>query len=273
MGGSRFFIERERWLAVADLHFGYELSQRAAGRLIPFWGMASIAERSARIARGLSAEPLDHPRRSRPRPTAARFEARELLERIPRVLRSRWSWRETTTGSCDGTFELFDSLGDRTNFISITVIARLSHRIGSRSSGIIIRLEVEDGAGLRLKLPGFRSAIAAGSCRRFPPGRRERRGRSIRISRVWLCTPKRIFACPRSTAIRLDVARCLAISVVQCGQRVALIGIVIAQAGQSFETGPLRPASARFILLIARTTRKMQNATMRKLIIRVMKLP
>src|SRR2546421_1870446 len=35
----------ERWLAVADLHFGYELSQRAAGRLVPVWGMATISER------------------------------------------------------------------------------------------------------------------------------------------------------------------------------------------------------------------------------------
>src|SRR3954463_23317 len=39
------FHERERWLAVADLHFGYELSQRAAGNLFPLWGMQSIETR------------------------------------------------------------------------------------------------------------------------------------------------------------------------------------------------------------------------------------
>src|SRR5213080_4400486 len=39
------FHERQRWLAVADLHFGYELSQRAAGRLMPMWGMKSVEER------------------------------------------------------------------------------------------------------------------------------------------------------------------------------------------------------------------------------------
>ena len=39
------FHEQERWLAVADLHFGYELSQRVAGRLVPFWGMESIETR------------------------------------------------------------------------------------------------------------------------------------------------------------------------------------------------------------------------------------
>ena len=34
---------------MADLHFGYELSQRAAGRLVPLWGMASISERLMRL--------------------------------------------------------------------------------------------------------------------------------------------------------------------------------------------------------------------------------
>src|SRR5262249_24112126 len=44
-GRLALFHQSERWLAVADLHFGYELSQRAAGRLIPLWGMTSIEQR------------------------------------------------------------------------------------------------------------------------------------------------------------------------------------------------------------------------------------
>ena len=44
-GRLALFHEREKWLAMADLHFGYELSQRAAGWLIPFWGMDSITDR------------------------------------------------------------------------------------------------------------------------------------------------------------------------------------------------------------------------------------
>jgi hypothetical protein len=59
---------------------------------------------------------------------------------------------------------------------------------------------------------------------------------------------------------------------VQCGQRVALIGIVIAQAGHSFETGAAA-ADGLFNWFIALTTRKMQKATMMKLITRVMKFP
>jgi hypothetical protein len=59
---------------------------------------------------------------------------------------------------------------------------------------------------------------------------------------------------------------------VQCGQRVALIGIVIAQAGQSFVTGSaLGPG--RFSLLIPRTSRKTAKATIKKLMNRVTKFP
>ena len=61
-------------------------------------------------------------------------------------------------------------------------------------------------------------------------------------------------------------------SVVQCGQRLAFIGMVIAQAGQSFSTGAA-VGDGFFILFIAFTTRKMQNATIRKLMINVIKLP
>ena len=50
------------------------------------------------------------------------------------------------------------------------------------------------------------------------------------------------------------------------------MGIVITHAGQSFETGGAFGAG-RFILLTAFTTRKMQTATMTKLIMSVIKLP
>ena len=39
------FHRVERWLAVADVHFGYEISQRAAGALFPMWGMDSAETR------------------------------------------------------------------------------------------------------------------------------------------------------------------------------------------------------------------------------------
>src|SRR5262245_44525515 len=46
-GRLALFHEIQGGLAVADLHYGYELSQRAAGRLVPLWGMDSIEERLA----------------------------------------------------------------------------------------------------------------------------------------------------------------------------------------------------------------------------------
>ncbi len=44
-GRLGLFCEAENWLAVADLHFGYELARRAAGGLWPLWGMTSIENR------------------------------------------------------------------------------------------------------------------------------------------------------------------------------------------------------------------------------------
>src|SRR6266571_8494694 len=53
-------------------------------------------------------------------------------------------------------------------------------------------------------------------------------------------------------------------SVVQCGQRVAFIGMVVAHAGQSFVTGSA--CDGCLSLLIPRTSRKIAAATIRKLI-------
>jgi putative SbcD/Mre11-related phosphoesterase len=39
------FHRSKRWLAIADLHYGYEISQRQRGYLLPFWGMQTIEDR------------------------------------------------------------------------------------------------------------------------------------------------------------------------------------------------------------------------------------
>src|SRR5437762_8158511 len=57
-GRLALFHRTERWLAVADLHFGYELSQRAAGRLVPMWGMATISERLGELVNEYAPERL-----------------------------------------------------------------------------------------------------------------------------------------------------------------------------------------------------------------------
>src|SRR5215213_8759832 len=48
-GRLALFHRKHRWLAVADLHFGFEISQRAAGRLMPLWGMATVEERLGQL--------------------------------------------------------------------------------------------------------------------------------------------------------------------------------------------------------------------------------
>jgi uncharacterized protein len=44
-GRLGLFHRRQGWLAVADLHFGYEVSRRRAGGLWPMWGMETVEER------------------------------------------------------------------------------------------------------------------------------------------------------------------------------------------------------------------------------------
>ena len=61
-------------------------------------------------------------------------------------------------------------------------------------------------------------------------------------------------------------------SEVHSGQTFALIGMDFVHIGHSLATGG-DPGDGRFILLIARTNIKIANATIAKLIIRVMKLP
>lgn len=44
-GRLALFHEKDRWLAVADLHFGFEAGRRRDGALWPLWGMDSVASR------------------------------------------------------------------------------------------------------------------------------------------------------------------------------------------------------------------------------------
>ncbi len=44
-GRLGLFHEEQNWLAVADLHYGYEVGRRMAGGLWPMWGMESIEAR------------------------------------------------------------------------------------------------------------------------------------------------------------------------------------------------------------------------------------
>ena len=189
-GRLALFHRKQRWLAVADLHFGYEVSQRAAGRLMPMWGMATVEERLGALLADYKprqlviAGDLVHDR-------AAAREARELIGRLSavceviilsgnhdrqlgRVIELRESW-ET-----DGFhFHHGHCATDAGKAVQI-----IGHHHPAAT--------VADGAGLRLKLPAF---VQDGSCwilPAFSPWAAGARWEANAGSRIWLCTPQRV---------------------------------------------------------------------------------
>ncbi|MBA3832614.1 MAG: metallophosphoesterase [Chthoniobacterales bacterium] len=196
-GRLALFHERERWLAVADLHFGYELSQRAAGRLMPMWGMTSVEDRLVELleeyrplqliivgdlvhdsASGAAAVELLARLRKRCVVIALagnhdRHVARKI-EFIPRWQTQDFIFQHGHCGS------------DETDCIQI-----IGHHHPAAT--------VTDGAGLRVKFPAFvQQAGLAGAARRcwilpaFSPWAGGVAWPDDGESRIWLCTPKRI---------------------------------------------------------------------------------
>ncbi len=194
-GRLALYHRSERWLAVADVHFGYELSQRAAGALFPCWGMDEVEERLGELLADYRPERLIivgdfvHDR-------AARVPALALLARLEGLgcavvliggNHDRRAFAADELRASHATERFFfhhgdapapDDLGERTAII------------GHHHPAGMLR----DGAGLELKLPAFVqngrewilpafSPWAAGGCRCFGPE-----------ARLWLCSPGRILA-------------------------------------------------------------------------------
>ena len=194
-GRLALFHERQSWLAVADLHFGYELSQRAAGRLMPLWGMTSVEERLQELIAEYHPHQLVivgdlvHNR-------AAATEARAFLERLsaqcePIVLAGNHD-RELA-----GVVELRDSWRSEGFYFhhghcaaevtdAIQIIGH-HHPAGS----------ITDGAGLRLKLPAFVQQSRCWILPAFSPWAAGASWDADAESQMWLCTPKRILRVPR----------------------------------------------------------------------------
>lgn len=189
-GRLALFHKRERWLAIADLHFGYELSQRAAGWLVPFWGMKSITDRLLELLRDYRPErliilgDLVHDR------TAA-AEARALLENL-----RRFCELIVIAGNHDrqlkGIIELRDSWQTKKfHFDHGHYPAKQSQRIqivGHHHPAATVR----DGAGLRLKAPAFVQQSRCWILPAFSPWASGKSWPQDDTSRVWLCTPQRI---------------------------------------------------------------------------------
>ena len=189
-GRLALFHEGERWLAIADLHFGYELSRRAAGWMLPFWGMDSIAERlfellnDYRPKRLIILGDLVHDR-------AATAEARRLLERA-RAVCDLLVIGGNHDRQLGGSFELLDSWRSGEFHFHHGHCAvkesRLIQIIGHYHPAGTIR----DGAGLHLKLPAF---VQQGRCwilPAFSPWASGTPWIKDKETRIWLCSPQRI---------------------------------------------------------------------------------
>jgi len=197
-GRLALFHRTERWLAVADLHFGYELSQRAAGALVPLWGMATISERLTELVneyeprRVIILGDLVHDK------TAA-GEAVQLL----RGFAERCAVA-VVAGNHDrqlrGHVEMVDSLEtDRFHFHHGHCAADTPGRIqiiGHHHPAAVIT----DGAGLRLKCPAFVQRSSCWIMPAFSPWAAGTRWAPDESSRIWLCTAERVFALPEKEA-------------------------------------------------------------------------
>jgi DNA ligase-associated metallophosphoesterase len=189
-GRLALFHERERWLAVADLHFGYELSQRAAGNLFPLWGMETIETRLQELLADYQPNhlillgDLIHNR-------AGAQELSALVDRLRRTCHVL-----LIAGNHDrqlGRVDLVDSWrSDDFHFHHGHCATPNGHSIqivGHHHPAGVMR----DGAGLRLKLPAFVQEETCWIMPAFSPWAAGTEWRSDAPSRVWLCSPQRVF--------------------------------------------------------------------------------
>ena len=189
-GRLALFHRKERWLAVADLHFGYELSQRAAGRLVPLWGMTSIEDRLKELLEEYQPRQLiivgdlvhDKASAKAAGELLARLRERcevivlagnhdrhaaRLIEFLP-----RWETPEFI-------FQHGDCAPEESDRHQI-----IGHHHPAAS--------ITDGAGLRLKFPAFIQQASCWILPAFSPWAGGVAWKDDGQSRIWLCTPRRV---------------------------------------------------------------------------------
>lgn len=189
-GRLALFHKRAKWLAIADLHFGYELSQRAAGRLVPMWGMETARERLLQLLQDYSPRrliiigDLVHDK------TAAQ-PARELLATVQQIC-------DTTVVAGNHDREIAALMKMRSSLRLGEFVFHHGHCeiqeaqaiqiIGHHHPAGVLR----DGAGLRLKCPAFVQQQSCWMMPAFSPWAAGANWPRDSHSRVWLCTPQRV---------------------------------------------------------------------------------
>jgi uncharacterized protein len=191
-GRLALFHQQQKWLAIADLHFGFELSQRAAGNLFPFWGMRTIQQRIDELlseyqpARLILLGDLVHDRTAAGPLAEWVRDLRTVTEvllisgnhdrHLTKQVGTVSSWR--TGGFCFHHGHCEIEGGD-----DIQVI-------GHHHPAQVVR----DGAGLRLKLPAFIKQSRCWIMPAFSPWAAGTIWPQDDQSQIWLCSPSRIFS-------------------------------------------------------------------------------
>ena len=188
------FHEQERWLAVADLHFGYELSQRVAGRLVPFWGMESIETRLRQLvcdynpATLILLGDLVHDK-------AAAHEFFSLVTRLREQYKviliagnhdAQIKRTDLRDSFATDRFEFHHGDCERERNGRIQIIGHF-HPAAT----------LYDGAGLRLKFPALVQESSCWILPAFSPWAAGVEWTEHEQSRIWLCTPHRILLVDR----------------------------------------------------------------------------
>jgi hypothetical protein len=190
-----------RWLAVSDLHFGYEANRRREGGLWPMWGMATIASRLEGLVRDWQPETLilvgdvvDG--------SAAPDEAVAWLTRVqdlaPRLVLIEGNHDR---GPIRREFDWVDSWQAGDVFFEHGHLNRAAPDFSRRVRGHLHpSVNFNDGSGTRLRLPSLVvETSAAGACEIFLPafspwaGGTRYPGTAGNAIRQWACSPQRVF--------------------------------------------------------------------------------
>ena len=197
------FHEAEKWLAVADLHFGFELSQRMAGNLVPLWGMQSIEARLCQLLRDYQPSQvillgdLVHDRSGARAFFSLIARLREQSDLILIAGNHDAEIKRRASKFNHFDLELHDSFA--------TARFEFHHGDCERKANGRVQIvghfhpaaTLRDGAGLRLKFPAFVQGTNCWILPAFSPWAAGTEWEEREPSCIWICTPQRILRAPQ----------------------------------------------------------------------------
>lgn len=185
----------QRWLAVADLHYGYEVSQRAQGYLVPFWGMEDVAERLRQLVKDHQPEvvivtgDLVHSH-------VAAAEASNLVDQLRGLARRLVLIR----GNHDRNLSSFDM---QEQYRISGYRFHHGHVALAAETGCVDVIghyhpcwKYNDGAGTRLRLPALIQTSRSLVLPAFSPWAAGTPLAMTEPHRVWVCSRNRVFPLP-----------------------------------------------------------------------------